>query len=180
MTIEEMIERTLGHEGRYSNHPDDKGGETMWGVTKWVARSNGYLGPMKDMPRSEAIRIYRHQYAIKPGFDVVADVYPRVGAELFDTGVNMGTNLPALWLQMSLNALNRQGRDYADIREDGDIGPATMRALRAYKAKRHAAGEGVLLKALNSLQGARYIEIARGRSANESFVYGWLDNRVSL
>ena len=40
----------LGHEGGYSNHPDDPGGETNWGVTLTVARANGYVGRMQEMP----------------------------------------------------------------------------------------------------------------------------------
>jgi len=179
LTLEDMIEATIGHEGHYVDHPDDRGGETCWGITKWVARKNGYLGPMRSLPREEAVRIYRDEYAIKPGFDVVAEVFPRVAAELFDTGVNMGPRWPALWLQMSLNAFNRQAADYPDIKEDMEIGPATMAALRAYKAKRGASGEEVLLKALNSLQGGRYIELTRGRPRNESFAFGWF-KRVAL
>jgi lysozyme family protein len=178
--IERMIEGTIGLEGGYSNNPDDRGGETMWGVTKWVARNNGYLGAMAAMPRDEAVRIYREEYAIKPGFDVVAGVYPKVGAELFDSGVNLGQRWPALWLQMALNAFNQQGKLYPDIGEDGDIGPGTIQALKAFRDARGTEGEEVLLKALNCLQGARYLDLARGRSANESFVYGWLKNRVEL
>lgn len=179
-TIDDMIDATIGHEGGYANHPDDRGGETMWGVTKWVARNNGYLGAMRLMPREEAARIYRHEYVIKPGFDVVAGIYPRVGAELFDTGVNMGPRWPSLWLQMCLNAFNNQGRDYPDIAEDGDLGPASMKSLRSFKAKRKAEGEEVLLKALNCLQGARYVDLARGRQRNESFIYGWIRTRVEI
>ena len=48
----------------------------------------------------------------------------------------------------------------------------TIDALRRLLAVRGAAGETVLLRALNSLQGARYIEIAEGRQANEGFVFG--------
>lgn len=178
--INEIIERTIGHEGGYANHPDDKGGETMWGITKWVARQNGYLASMRDMPREVAKEIYRQQYAVKPGFDVVAAEYPRVGAELFDSGVNLGPKWPAIWLQMCLNAFNNQARFYPDIDEDGDIGPATMNALRSFKRKRGSEGEVVLLKALNCLQGARYVDLARGRSRNESFIYGWIRTRVEL
>ena len=38
----------------------------------------------------------------------------------------------------------------------------------------------VMLKALNSLQGAFYIDISRSRAANESFTFGWLRTRVGL
>lgn len=176
--IEDMIEEVIGKEGRYSNHPDDTGGETMWGITKYVARQNGWLGSMKDLPRGEAIRIYRAEYVVKPGFDVVADIYPKVGAECVDTGVNMGPRWPSLWLQMLLNAFNDQGKLYKDIGEDGDIGPGTLNALRAFKNHRGADGEAVLLAGLNAYQGVRYVELTRTRQRNESFVYGWFKNRV--
>lgn len=179
-TIEVLLDRIISREGGYVNHPDDRGGETIWGITKWVARKNGYTGAMKDMPREEAERIYREEYFKAPGFDVVSSVYPGVAAELFDSGVNLGQHWPALWLQMCLNSFNMKGDWWPDIAEDGDIGPATMRALRAYKDRRGAAGEVVMLKLLNCLQGARYCDIARSRVANESFIYGWIDKRIEI
>ena len=39
-------------------------------------------------------------------------------------------------------------------------------------------GEAVLLKAMEALQGARYIDLAECRPANEAFLYGWLANRI--
>jgi len=179
MTIDDMIEATLGHEGGYSNHPDDTGGETMWGITARVARANGYGGAMKALPRERAKAIYRKEYAVKPGFAAVAEVMPTVAAELFDTGVNMGPAVPSMWLQRCLNALNSQGKLYADIAVDGAIGAGTLRALRAYRTARGVDGEAVMLKALNALQGARYIDLAEKRGANESFLFGWLRTRVA-
>ena len=38
MSIESMIEATIGKEGGYSNHPADRGGPTRWGITERVAR----------------------------------------------------------------------------------------------------------------------------------------------
>lgn len=177
--IDEMIEHTIGMEGGYSDHPDDTGGKTMWGITEKVARANGYTGHMRDLPRETAVKIYKREYAIKPGFVAVAEIYPDVGAELFDTGVNTGPARPSIWLQECLNAFNNKGQFYPDIKEDGDIGPATLNALRAYKAKRGALGELALFKALNCLQGAFYLDLARRNEKNESFVYGWM-KRVEL
>lgn len=179
MSIDAMIEATIGKEGRYSNHPLDRGGETCWGITKAVARRNGYQGDMRDLPRDKAVAIYREEYAIRPGFAAAAEISPTVGEELFDTGVNMGVSVPARWFQMALNGLNRQGKDYPDIAEDGDVGPATLAAFRAYRRVRGVDADPVMLKALNSLQGARYVELARGRSANEDFLFGWLRTRVA-
>lgn len=171
---------TLGLEGKYSNNPADAGGETMWGITIAVARENGYQGPMSSMPLSEAKRIYKARYWDELRLDEVATLSPEVALELFDTGVNMGKGKAGEFLQVSLNALNDGGKLFPDVGEDGDIGPRTVGALAAYLRHRGARGETVLLRALNCLQGARYIEISRTRAANEAFVYGWLSNRVGV
>lgn len=179
MTIESMIDTTIGKEGGYSDHPADRGGPTRWGITQAVARANGYKGDMRSLPRETAVAIYRQIYAIRPGFAAVAEIDPAVGEELFDTGVNMGPAIPALWFQQCLDGLNDGGRPYGDIKEDGDIGTATLSAFRAYRKARGVEASKVMLKALNCLQGARYVELARNRSANEAFLYGWLRTRVA-
>jgi len=178
--FEHLIGGVLGREGGYANHPDDRGGETMWGITIGVARRNGYAGAMRAMPRAEAVRIYRAEYWERPGFVGVATLSVPLAEELFDTGINMGQSVASTFLQQALNALNRQGKDFADLKVDGDVGRATITALTAYLRLRKAEGELVLLKALNVLQGARYIALAESRAANESFAYGWLRTRVEL
>jgi lysozyme family protein len=103
---------------------------------------------------------------------------PRIAAELFDTGVNMGPKVAASFLQRALNALNRGASDYPDIAVDGHIGPATLAALDGFLRRRGPAGEAVLLKAIEALQGERYLRLAERRPANEAFLYGWLANRI--
>ncbi len=180
MTVDEIIAEIVRREGGYVNDPRDAGGETNWGVTIAVARANGYDGPMRDMPRSTAERIYRKRYVEAPGFDKIAVLSPAIGAELVDTGVNMGPQVAARFLQRALNSLNRGQADYADLIVDGDAGQNTRAALAAFLAKRGQTGLTVMLRALNALQGERYIAISEARPANEAFVYGWLANRVSL
>lgn len=178
MDVNALIDEVIGREGGYSNHPADRGGPTRWGVTEQVARAHGYTGDMRVFPRDEAVRIYRLLYWERPGFDRVAAIYPGVAAELFDTGVNMGPKVAAKFLQRALNALNRGGTDYPDLDVDGDVGALSIACLKGYEAKRGADGEAVLVKALEALQGARYIELTETRPANEAFAYGWLANRV--
>lgn len=178
--IEAMIQNTIGKEGAYSNHPNDTGGATRWGITERTARKNGYTGDMRTLPRETAVNIYRNEYLIRPGFDRVAEYSPAVAEELFDTGVNMGPDVPARWFQEWLNALNDQGKLYKDINEDADIGPATIAAFVAYRKARGSEADSVMLKGLNSSQGERYKQLARSRTANEAFVFGWLRTRVGL
>lgn len=171
---------TAAAEGGYVNNPKDPGGETNHGITLSVARENGYAGPMREMTAAQAKAIRRAKYWVKPGFYLVAPLSEQLARELYDTGVNMGTGTAAMFLQRALNALNREGRDYPDVAVDGGIGPGSAGALAAFLKLRGAAGESVLLKALNCLQGARYVELAGSRETNEAFVFGWLANRVSL
>lgn len=181
----DLFDRRLGDEvvrkeGGYVNDPRDSGGETNWGITVAVARANGYAGRMRDMTRAEALRIYKRLYFVKPGFDQVAATSEPIAAELFDTGVNMGVKRAGEFLQQALNGLNNGGKLFADVDEDGVVGGGTRRALAAYLKVRGAEGEKVLLKALNVLQGAYYIDLARRRPKDETFLYGWLRTRVSL
>lgn len=178
MDIDELIDEVIGREGGYANHPADRGGATRWGITERVARANGYSGDMRALSRSVAAAIYRRLYWQHPGYDRVARRMPHVAAEMFDTGVNMGTTVATGFLQRALNALNRGASDYPDIAVDGVIGPRTLAALDGFVARRGAAGEKVLMKALEALQGARYMALAESRPANEAFLYGWLANRL--
>jgi lysozyme family protein len=178
MDITELVDDVIGREGGFVDHPADRGGPTRWGVTEATARDHGYTGDMRDFPRADAVAIYRRLYWLRPGFDRVADRAPAVAAELFDTGVNMGPAVATGFVQRALNALNRGAADYPDLVSDGRIGPRTLAALDGFLAARGRAGERVLLKAIEALQGERYLRLAEGRPANEAFLYGWLANRI--
>lgn len=110
----------------------------------------------------------------------MAALSPDIAAELCDTGVNMGPTVASKMLQRWLNVFNLRGKLYPDMDADGRIGPRTLNALRAYMKNRGRDGELVLLTALNCTQGDRYLELAEKREANESFVYGWMKERVGV
>lgn len=174
-----IIDAVLKAEAGYSNDEADGGGETMWGITVAVARANGYTGDMRSMPQSVARAIYEKRYVTEPKFDLVAALSPILGEELVDTGVNMGPAVPAMMLQRWLNGFNDQGSKYQDVFVDGRIGQITLDALKAYLAWRGTEGESVMLMALNSTQGVRYLEIAEKNPSQEKFLYGWMRGRVA-
>jgi lysozyme family protein len=178
MDVGQLIDDVIAREGGFSDHPADRGGATRWGVTEAVARAHGYAGDMRLFPRDDAAAIYARVYWERPNFAGVARHAPRLAAELFDTGVNMGPAVAAGFLQRALNALNRGASDYPDLVLDAAIGPQTLAALGAFLDRRGAQGETVLLKAVEALQGERYLRLAEHRPANEAFLYGWLANRI--
>lgn len=176
--IKQIIDGVIAVEGGYVDHPDDPGGATKYGITEAVARANGYSGHMRDLPRSTAFQIYLTRYVVAPNFDDVAAVDERVGEELIDTGVNAGQKRAGEWFQEALNGLNNRGRDYGNISVDGAVGPNTINAFRAFKRRRGASATLIMLRALDALQGAHYMRLARDDSKFESFLNGWLLHRI--
>lgn len=179
-SIAQRIDAIIAREGGYSDHPADRGGPTCWGITEQVARAFGYAGDMRALPRVIAVEIYAGRYWSAPRFDRVAERYGAVASELFDIGVNMGVGVAGGFLQRALNALNTEGAHYADVTPDGGIGALTLHALDCYRQRRGAEGGEVLLEAIRSLRGARYIEISEKRSKNEAFTYGWFRRMVEM
>lgn len=176
--FEDFFADLLVVEGGYSNNPKDSGGETMFGITKAVAVAHGYQGDMKAMPKDVAKRIYKAQYWDALRLDDVQNLCPSVCLKLADIAVNMGVKQAGFFLQRLLNVFNNEGKLYADIKADGQVGAATMAALRSFMAKRAANGEVVMVRALNCLQGNFYLSLAERRQKDEAFVYGWLLNRI--
>jgi lysozyme family protein len=177
--VDRLIDGLIEREGGYVANPADKGGPTCFGISEAVARANGYRGPMRQLPREEAAATYKRLYWLRPRFDEIAKRSPRIAAELFDTGANMGPAVAVTFLQRALTALNRGGKDYPDLVPDGRIGERTLAALDSFLNLRgKTSGETVLLRALEALQGERYLRLAERRPANEAFLYGWLANRI--
>lgn len=113
-----IFERLMLHEGGYVNHPNDPGGETMWGVTKRVAQAHGYYGPMRQLPKETANRITEQSYykAIK------GDQLDRLIAwQLTDAAYNHGNRQAVKFLQQAIGFTGKS--------VDGLIGPSTLGAV---------------------------------------------------
>jgi lysozyme family protein len=172
-------EHILGVEGGYTNHRSDRGGETIWGITHETARRYGFTRPMVQMTKEEALKIYEARYFKEPGLLLVSTVSPLLAKELFDVAVNMGVAWPGIFLQTALNKLNRRGKDYPNLKIDGDIGPSTIDKLKRFLSRRGVEGEKVLACAVVVQKGGRYFDITPEDDQNEDFFYGWLANRVA-
>lgn len=112
MNFDSAFHKLLGHEGGFSDHKDDPGGATRWGVTEQVARASGYTGDMRQLPVQLAKDIYRQKY-----WDAVrADELPAaVRYHVFDAAVNSGVGQSIRWLQRALG-----------VADDGKLGPVTL------------------------------------------------------
>lgn len=198
LSFQKALLDTGRNEGRYANDPDDPGAETMYGVTYstylgWCGLSNirhlykgdtkspkielgGNLdtpippGSLMNLSWATASAIYYELYWIDPNFHYVADVREDISIELFDCGVNQGVYRAAGFLQKSLNLCNDREHLWADIWEDGDIGPATIEALRqALRGQRI----GMLLKVFDAHRTEHYMELMRANPVREKFGHSW-------
>ena len=161
-------------EGGYSNNPADPGGETNHGVTAAVARSHGYDGPMRELPKETAQQIYIGSYVEGPGFHRIVAISPAVGEKLVDAGVNAGTGRSARWFQQALNHLSRGGADFPLVAVDGQIGAQTLAAYRALEGKRgRIKACELVLKLLDAQQGTHYMSLNQ-----PTFIVGWADARL--
>lgn len=148
MTFDEAFDKLLGHEGGYSNHKNDPGGETMFGVTIAVARANGYNGKMEYLPLEVAKKIYKDLY-----WDTVqADNLPsKVRYSVFDGAVNSGPGQSIRWLQRALG-----------VADDGVIGMITL--AHAKQADPESLNKKIL---------AQRLRFMTNLSSWNSFSRGW-------
>lgn len=185
------FKRTMGIEGAYDNDPDDKGGETCWGIARnYHPRWEGWgrvdalkasnpdehslRGALKSDPKilKAAKQFYKREFWDKIKGDSIPNQF--VANELFDTAVNMHPRNAIRFLQKSLNKFNRDERDdyYNDMEVDGHIGPMTLNALKIFLMR---DDERLLLSSLNILQGAYYME-----KSSEKFIRGYFNMRLEI
>lgn len=162
-------------EGGYVNNPKDPGGATNHGITEKVARDHGYEGHMRDLSQEAAKSIYFMDYIEKPGYAPLIEIQPAVAYKLVDIGVNAGPGRGSRWFQQSLNALNRDGKDYPQITVDGKVGPGTIRAYQSLADTRGKIKACELtIKLLDSYQAQHYVSLTNLKT----FTVGWVDHRV--
>lgn len=176
--------KILNVEGGYVNNPSDAGGETYRGIARnknpdWSGwnlidalklQANFPHSLDADSDLQNLIDVfYKKLYWDCCLLDDV--IYQGVADEILDISVNMGSGIAAHITQHALNLMNRNGKTYADILEDGKIGKMTLMLINGTKNFQ------ALMKALNVLQGARYVKICETDPTQEEFFVGWIMNR---
>ncbi len=136
----------------YVNDPVDTGGETKYGV----ARNPNPDLDITTLDWDGAKRVYYRRYWLTANCDDLTLVYPRLAVLHFDGAVNHGTGRAIRFLQRAVGAV-----------EDGDFGPATMRAVRAQQ-------EIAICHKVCDIREAFYRTIVANRPAQGKFLKGWL------
>lgn len=187
-------EVTMKHEGGYSNHPKDIGGETYKGISRvynpgwsgWKmvdkAKTTGRSFPdclalpeYKKLNKEMVPQFYKEKYwDVFLGDKIEQQI---IANELFDTGVNMGPQRAVLFLQRSLNLLiYKKGVVTTEpLVEDGLFGQKTFTALDTMKPEYVR----VLFNLMNLMQGNHYLNYTEKDRRQASFLVGWL-KRVEI
>lgn len=181
-------------EGGWCNVPGDAGGETYAGIARnffpgWSGWPVIDAAKQHSSFRQGAAAFSRHLATLPVLADMVTGWYrvewwermqlaqfPQIVAdELFEQAVNLGRGGSGHYVQRLCNALNwKKGetRLFADLTEDGCLGPKSLDAIAALLRGRVAAE--VFVHALNGLQLAHYIGLGSKNFHHRKFADGWI------
>ena len=182
-------------EGGWCDVSGDPGGETYAGIARnffpsWEGWAVIDAAKSHSSYSRGALAFSRHLAALPGLSDMVSGWYRRewwdrmglarfpqsVADEIFEQSINLGRGGAGRYLQRLCNSLNYNKRSderlFADLAEDGAVGPKTLAALSAILERR--TGEAAVVHALNCLQGAHYIGLGAKNFQHRHFVDGWM------
>ena len=157
------FKRLLEAEGKYSDHPKDRGGETAFGISRkfypewegWKYIDKGDWATAKELAKEH----YKKEYWDKLKLSKVKE--QEVAEFIFDTCVNLGLAMGVKYLQ---KALRLSGHPSLEV--DGILGPKTLYAVNTADPNR-------LLTIYRGFRAYHYIRLVEGGYGTE-FIYGWL------
>jgi lysozyme family protein len=154
------FEKLIQNEGGYVNHPNDKGGETKYGISK---QSYPELD-IENISVDDAKLIYFNDFWNK---NACSSLPLSLACKVFDLSVNLGPKTAATLLQRALRAVG------VIVKEDGIIGPKTIEGATTLEPNSH------ILCALRSEAAGYYRMIAEKDPSQKVFLNGWLNRAYS-
>lgn len=159
------LERTMGFEGGWSNHPSDRGGKTRYGITERTLRAyNQRMGAwltVEALTQRQAAQVYHVMFWLKMRIDRL----PRaLQGLMFDWSVHAGF--------FAIRSMQR----HIKVKPDGAIGPATLAALDRSIT---ISGNLTVLRALAIRRMKHLCRLVRKDRKQGDFLVGWFE-RVSF
>lgn len=148
--------------GPFSNHPDDKGGPTCYGIT--IATYRRYkpgatVDDLKQISMAEVEKIYKAGYWQPLGLDEISDQV--VATKLFDICVNAGPGVASALAQRACIICGKP----VDV--DGWVGPETRTAINSIQSVS-------FLNAIKQQQRDFYLDIVEHDRSQLTFLYTWM------
>lgn len=152
-------------EGGYVNNPSDPGGETKYGICKRDAESYNYFGEIKDITIEEAKRIYKEFFWDRLYLDKIANIYPPLAEEIFESAINCGVLRVSDWFCNAVQSITY------------NFGSSYNESI-AYVIN-YPQELPILTKIMNIYQGNHYLTLVKKNDKYKKFIRGWL-KRVRL
>ncbi len=172
--FEYAVDFVLKHEGRYSNHPLDRGGPTNYGLSLAFLKKSGLdidydgdidIEDVKALDEDEAKEIYYREWWDKYHYYTFNDV--NIAKKVFDMAVNMGAMQAHKLLQRALNR-----RFQKSLTVDGILGPKTFRASN--EVINTGLGK-YLYTELQEIGAEFYVKLGAEKPHLQAFLRGWLN-----
>jgi len=128
MEFIDALEVTLHHEGGLSNHKDDTGGLTNFGITQTIYNKCGYTGTVRNIKPEEVEHIYRKYY-----WDLCRceDLPNGLDLMTFDWAVNSGPKTAMIELQKQILVPENMTPEVGLLKADGIIGSKTLERINS-------------------------------------------------
>jgi len=178
--FKEALQITLKYEGGHSKDPADPGGETYRGISRvhfqeWAGWKLLDSTTATGQELNAAVeQFYRDWFWKRLFLDDVKD--QRVANVMFDCAVNCGQRVATALMQRTLNALNSRGLRWADIAEDGVMGPRTVGVLNLAAQARLTE----LMAIYTAERIHRYVELCEKNESLERFISGWVRRSIDV
>lgn len=158
--LDEALEYLLDAEGGWSNHPSDRGGATMYGVTQgtynsWRKLKNLPKQSVRNISKLEARELYDIMYWRASGCDRLP--WP-ISYIVFDAAVNSGASRSVRWLQAGLG-----------LPQDGRVGPKTLQSAKELVE----SGNATKLLEILDQRVVFLVKLIRRVPSQQDFLLGW-------
>lgn len=171
------IKVILAHEGGLSDHPNDHGGVTNFGLTipflNANADPNKFVGHPLPWTREDilhmtiplAVSIYKECIWDRHGYGNIEDTL--VATKVFDMGVNMGEVQGEKLTQRAVNATGFT----PPLMVDGNLGPKSYAAINSIPRDQ-------MLHEMVNQQKLFYTKIIERDPSQKVFEHGWMDRAI--
>lgn len=166
MNFDKAFEHVIGVEGGYSNHPNDKGGPTNYGITlgalkKYLERDDITALDVKNMTLETAKSVYYWNYWDKWKLDDVESELK--STMMFDQCVNWGIG----------KSIIKRVQRIVGVDADGVIGPKTLKAINTMDDIEF--GKEYAFNAQD-----RYCRLVQANRSQVVFIAGWINRTQKL
>ena len=160
--FDRALEFIFAVEGHISDHPYDRGGRTVYGVSSTFAKKVGINLPTT---KEEARKIYKTYFWDNANLPLIESISPKTAGVVFVCSVLIGAHRAARFFQSTLKS-----RFKINIDVDGKIGPKTAAALK--EAIQKFSEEEVIERFLTEV--LYYLVRVAEVGNNRVFLNGWI------